>query len=89
MIPKRDRRLLAAFMLFGNPLVWACNQCGKMFFISIDEAKSECAIGRTTTEFNSHLCAVPELPLNRVAECEVTDISLWPNQPKDPNPGRE
>lgn len=70
---------------------WACNQCGMMFFISIEEVTCDGIARHVTTAFSSHFCAAQQLSIHQAADPEMIDIAQWPRDPRpaDTEPGRE
>src|SRR5512146_648877 len=72
---RRSRTLSPAYLFFGNTIVWRCDQCSRMFFLSLDDARFVEIPRYISTEFGSHSCVTPEVvdtpSVDHDRECEV------------------
>ena len=72
-----SRKLAPAYLFFGNAIVWRCNSCPRMFFVSLREASSGDIPRHIWTEFTSHVCSTPKVfhsPVDQNHECSVITI---------------
>lgn len=78
-IPEKDRQLVPAFRLKGKVFVWACSHCRRLFFADIEETESRHIARHVALAFGCHFCTVPQLTVAARSDCEVVEISSWPN----------
>jgi hypothetical protein len=78
MVFATSRKLAPAYLFYGNAIVWRCNCCLKMFFVSLTEAQSPDVPRHIWTEFTAHFCATPKvLPpsADQNRECGIITIT--------------
>jgi len=72
-----SRELEPAYLFFGEAIVWRCESCLRMFFVSTGEAVSGEVPRHIWTEFTSHFCTVPKVchsPVDQNQDCAVITI---------------
>lgn len=57
-IGRKHRQLAGAFTFNEKTFVWRCDQCEKMFFLEVDEARAEGFARQTLNEFATHTCKI-------------------------------